>query len=148
MNYSTSTILDMLAIEKEENSLVSREMLDAAIAWIDTFQAYPEIEFYLDGEPREAELLLYLESNKPIIEKTVAAYMKKLHRTYGRRPKPPEQVRSEHICVYLTGAEMAELANLAGAQVPEQKRGGDTANRRKIASYLRDAGFRELPLPS
>lgn len=145
MKYATSTIMDMLEIEKEENSFVSKEMLNAAIAWIDIFKACPETEFNLVGEPNEGELLDYFESNRLTIEKTIAACKKKSQRKYGRTPKPLEQIRSQHVCVYLTNAEMVELANLAGAQVPEQKRGGDTANRRKIASYLRDAGLRETP---
>jgi hypothetical protein len=84
-------------------------------------------------------------SNKPIIEKTVAESKKKSKRKYGRTPKPQEQVRSEHIGVYLTSAEIAELAALAGTHSPLQKRGGDTASRRKIAAYLRAAGLRKLP---
>jgi hypothetical protein len=53
MNYTTKNIMDLLAIEKEENSLVSLEMLDAAIMWINIFQAILEIEFNLVGELKE-----------------------------------------------------------------------------------------------
>lgn len=143
MKYLTSNILEMLAVEKEENSLVSKELLNETIAWIDKFKSFPEIEFDLVGD---FEFLLpYLESNKAAIEKTVIACRNKIQRKYGPVPNPPELLRSHHIGVYLNDAEMAKLAIHAGTQIPKQKRGGDTASRRKIAAYLRDAGLNALP---
>lgn len=139
MNYLTSSILEILAVEKEDNSFVSTELFNETIAWIDKFNSFPEIEFELAGNFEY--FLPLLESNKAGIEKTVIAYLNKKQRKYGPKPKQPEQLRSQHICVYLTNSEMAELAILAGTQIPQKKRGGDTASRRKIAAYLRNSGL-------
>lgn len=143
MNYLTSSILEKLAREKEENSLVSTELFNETIEWINKFESIPEIEFDLSGDFEY--FLPLLQSNEAGIEKTIVAYRKKKQRKYGPVPKGPEHLRSHHIGIYLTHAEMAKLATLSGTQMPEKKRGGDTASRRKMAAYLREASFRTLP---
>lgn len=70
-------------------------------------------------------------------------------RKHGPTQKPSEMIRKHHIGVYLTDAELAELARRAGTRIPEEmpgkKSGGDTASRRKIAAHIRAAAFGALP---
>lgn len=70
-------------------------------------------------------------------------------RKYGPAKKPSEKIRKHHIGVYLTDAELAEIAKRAGTRIPEEmpgkKSGGDTASRRKIAAHIRAAAFGALP---
>jgi len=67
----------------------------------------------------------------------------------GPAKLPPEKARHHHIGIYLSGSELAELANRAGTRIPEKspgmQSGGDTAARKKIAAYVRNAAFGALP---
>lgn len=157
MEYTTASMLAILELEKEENSLISKQLLDETIAWIAKFESYPQVTFDLGGDPYL--VMPFLASNTTKIEETVRRALnaadsppmnKQPKRKHGPSKKPPENLRKHHIGVYLTDAELAELANRAGARIPEKKpgerSGGDTASRRKIAAYVRAAAFCTSPL--
>lgn len=72
MKYTTTSILNQLSAEKEENSLVSKELLLKTITWIDLFMTYPEIEFDLSGDP--TTFLPFLDKNKETIQETIGNF--------------------------------------------------------------------------
>jgi len=158
MEYTTASILAVLDQEKEENSYVSKKLLDETIAWIAIFESYPpDVVFDLGGDPYF--FIPFLDGNKTKIEEIVLGALtavvnpsmdEKPKRKPGPSKKLPEEIRKHHIGVYLTDAEFADLANRAGTRIPQEKpgerSGGDTAARRKIAAYLRAAAFCTLPL--
>lgn len=137
MIYSSKKIKGILLVEKEENSLVSKELLDETIAWIDLFESYPpNLVYDLVGDPNMFIDLLI--NNKSIIEQTVSNAQKHAQkRKYGPTPKPAEDKRTNLIGIYLTDKELAGLSARAGADIPQNKPGGDTKSRRKIAKYIR-----------
>jgi len=134
MIYTKAQIMDILEIEKEDNSQISRELLDETILWSERFSGYPDIKFNLEGNPEM--FIPFLENNKIAIEQAVLRN-KKLRR--GPTPKPAEKIRKNCIGVYFTDVEFADIAIRAGTHIPNKQTGGDTASRRKIAAFIRTA---------
>lgn len=67
--YTTTSILDKLEQEREENALVTKELLDETNTWIELFETYPEVTFDLTGNPEN--FLAFLTDNKEAIDETV-----------------------------------------------------------------------------
>lgn len=142
MQITTTEMLLKLETEKEENSLVSKQLFDETIAWIDRFKSFPDIFFDFEGDSKEY-LLVQLEKNKAKIQKTVLAY-KNTKRMHGPHKKAINDLKKNHVTVYFNDNDFAKLCNRAGTNVPIKKIGGDTASRKKLADYLRNAAFGSL----
>ncbi len=67
----------------------------------------------------------------------------------GPSAKALHKIKHNHLGIYLSDTELADLACRAGTRVPLTKpglrSGGDTAARKKIAAYIRHAAFGSLP---
>lgn len=144
MQISVRKILDSLAVEKEENSLISKELLDRTIVWIDRFKTYPDIEININVEGSEVNFIKMLDDNYPQIIESVKTY-KRTKRHHGPAKKAIEKIKINHIGVYFSDDELATLCNRAGTNIPVKKTGGDTASRKKLAAYIRAAAFGALP---
>lgn len=142
MIYASNQIKEMLQIEREENSLVSKQLLDETNAWIDKFESYHDLEYDLVGDPEQ--FISFLNNNKFIIEQT-ASNAQKRKRKYGPTPKLAADKRKNLIGIYLTDTELSDIAARAGTHIPQHKTGGDTQSRRKIATYIRASAFGSLP---
>jgi hypothetical protein len=138
----TTDILTALAVEKEDYSLISKQLLAKTIEWIDRFESFPDIEFELEGD--SANYLSFLETNTSKILVTVSKY-RNAKRQHGPAKKALNGIKKNHVTVYFNDADFAKLCNRAGTNVPVKKIGGDTASRKKLAGYLRNAAFGAVP---
>lgn len=143
MEITTTEMLILLAVEKEENIYVTKELYARTLEWIELFKSYPDIEFHLDGDLNEY-LIPLLDRNKPIISVTVRAY-KAAKRQHGPAKKAVRDLKKNYVGLYFNDEDYAKLCNRAGTNIPVKKSGGDTASRKKLADYLRAAAFGALP---
>lgn len=144
MIYTSIQIRDILRHEEEENSLVSRELLDKTLAWKVLFDSFPDIEFHLEGKSSTTDFIKFLDNNKSAIEQTVMAAQRRKHKS-GPTPKPAAQLRKNLVGIYLTDMELFDIAIRAGSNIPVNKPGGDTTARRKIADFIRRSAAGSLP---
>lgn len=143
MIYSSNEIRVKLQEEKAENSLISKELLNMTLRWIEQFNTYPSnISFDLDGS--SADFLPFLDGNKTTIEQAVIA-AKNRKRRYGPAPKPAAELRNNLIGIYLTDNELSDIATRAGTRIPLNQKGGDSPARRKIADFIRRSVSGSLP---
>lgn len=70
---------------------------------------------------------------------------KRTKRQHGPAKKAVEKIKKNHIGVYFSDDELVTLCNRAGTNIPVKKTGGDTASRKKLACYLRNAAFGAVP---